>query len=133
LYDIDFPDQAVKMSFKMLQKIIKRWQAERIAGRSPLEDGLGFTIRFAYPDDEDALRHLAALDSQPVPPGPLLVAEVAGEVWAAVSLAGEPRSIADPFHHTAELIALLRDRADRLTREGRNHAAQQPAMTAAYS
>jgi len=120
----------------MLQKVInfsKRRARDPGASRSPLDDGLGFTIRFAYPDDDSALRALAALDSQPVPAGPLLVAEVAGQLWAAVSLTGEPRAIADPFHHTAELVALLRERTDRLAREGRHHAAQQPAVTMAYS
>ena len=47
--------------------------------------------------------------------GPALVAEVGGELWAAVSLGGEPRAIADPFRPTAELVALLRERAKRLT------------------
>lgn len=117
----------------MLQALIKRWHTDRTASRSPLDDGLGFTIRFAYPDDDMALRRLAALDSQQMPCGPLLVAEVAGELWAAVSLAGEPRAIGDPFHHTAELVVLLRDRADRLTRVERHHAAEQPAAKVAYS
>lgn len=121
------------MSLNMVQRLIKWWKTDRTATRSPLDDGLGFTIRFAYPDDHDALRRLAALDSQQIPAGPLLVAEVAGELWAAVSLAAEPRAIADPFHHTAELVAVLHERAGRLTRQGRHHAAQQPAATVAYS
>ncbi len=117
----------------MLQGLIKRWHTDRTARRSPLDDGLGFTVRFAYPDDDIALRRLAALDSQQIPPGPLLVVEVTGELWAAVSLADEPRAIGDPFHHTAELIVLLRDRAERLGRVGRHHAAEQPTATVAYS
>jgi hypothetical protein len=132
LYDIDFADQVIRMYCKMLQKLINWWKTGRSASRSPLDDGLGFTIRFASPDDDDALRHLAALDSQQLPAGPLLVAEVAGELWAAVSFAGEHRVIADPFHHTADLAALLRDRADRLTRDGRNHGGHQPAVKVAY-
>ena len=99
----------------MLQQLIK-WRNGGSAAprRTPLDEGLGFTVRFAYPDDEAALRRLAALDSQPLPSGPLLVAEVAGELWAAVTIGGEPRAIADPFHHTAALVTLLRDRAARL-------------------
>lgn len=103
----------------MLQRLTKRSQIDAFAKRSPLDEGLGFTIRFAYPDDDDAVRRLAALDSQPIPPRPLLVAEVAGELWAAVSLTAEARAIADPFHHTAELVGLLRERADHLTRRVR--------------
>ena len=76
----------------MLQRIIKRRNSHRSAVRSPLDEGLGITIRFAYPDDDAALRRLAALDSQLLPPGPLLVAEVAGELWAAVSVTGAPRA-----------------------------------------
>lgn len=122
------------MSFKMLQGLINRWSANRATSScSPLDEGLGFTIRFAYPDDDAALRHLAALDSQTVPPGALLVAEVADELWAAICLTGEPTAIADPFRHTAELVALLRDRAKRLKHPvRRHHAESQPAPTVAY-
>lgn len=84
------------------------------AGRSPLDDGLGITIRYAYPDDETALTRLAALDSKPLPDRPLLVAEVAGELWAAVGLTADREAVADPFRATAELVGLLRERAQRL-------------------
>jgi hypothetical protein len=117
------------MYCKMLQ-VLNKWRTRQSAGkRSPLDDGLGFTIRFAYPDDDLALRQLAALDSQELPAGPLLVAEVAGEIWAAVSLRGEPRAIADPFQHTADLVGLLRERANRLTRPRSQPTARQPAVT----
>ncbi len=66
------------------------------------------TIRPGYAGDERALIRLAALDSAPgVPPGPLLVAEVDGELSAALSLSDDT-SIADPFRPTAEIVALLR-------------------------
>jgi hypothetical protein len=116
LYDIDTADQVSSMYLNMLDRIIKPRNSHRPAARSPLDQGLGITIRFAYPDDASALRRLAGLDSQPVPPGPLLVAEVAGELWAAVSATPAGATIADPFRHTAELVALLHERADRLTR-----------------
>lgn len=112
----------------MLQRLIKRSQLDSFARRSPLDEGLGFTIRFAYPDDDAALRRLAALDSQPIPAHPLLVAEVAGELWAAVTLTGTPQAIADPFRHTAELVGLLRERADHLTR--RTRRSPEPHTTA---
>ncbi|HWE09088.1 MAG TPA: hypothetical protein VG325_07025 [Solirubrobacteraceae bacterium] len=132
MYDIDLANFVAKMYFRMLQRLINRWPADRTVSRSPLDDGLGFTIRFAYPDDAAALKHLAALDSQPIPAGPLVVAEVAGELWAAVSLTGEPQAIADPFHHTAELVSLLQARASRLTRQGRHRIAPHPPATPAY-
>ena len=66
------------------------------------------TIRPAYGDDERALRRLAALDSAPqVPPAPLLIAEVDDELRAAMSLQ-DGSVIADPFHPTLDLVALLR-------------------------
>jgi hypothetical protein len=116
LYDIDIADLMSSMYLKMLHELIKRRNSHRSAARSPLDEGLGITIRFAYPDDAAALGRLAILDSQPLPPGPLLVAEVAGELWAAVSATAEPRTIADPFRHTAELVAVLHERVERLTR-----------------
>jgi hypothetical protein len=73
-----------------------------------------FTIRMAYPDDRAAVHRLATLDARPVPPGPVLVAEVDGELWAAVPLDGG-EAIADPFHPSGPLVALLRARVAQLT------------------
>jgi hypothetical protein len=67
------------------------------------------TIRPAFPEDAAAVARLAALDSAAAPPGDLLVAEVDGELRAAVGQDGA--AIGDPFRRTAELIALLRIRA----------------------
>jgi hypothetical protein len=68
-------------------------------------------LRPAYADDEPSLQRLAALDSAPAAPGfPLLVAEVHGELKAAVSLS-DGSAIADPFYPSAELVALLRAHA----------------------
>lgn len=64
------------------------------------------SIRAAYPDDDAALRRLAGLDSARVPGAPLVVAEVGGELLAALSLR-DGRVIADPFHPTARLVVLL--------------------------
>ena len=71
------------------------------------------TLRFAFPDDQPALWRLAALDSADVPAEPVLIAEVNGEARAALSLA-DGSVIADPFHRTVELVALLRARATQL-------------------
>ncbi len=68
------------------------------------------TVRPAYADDAPAIIRLAALDSAAVPPAPLLVAEVEGELRAALSLA-DGRSVADPFQPTALLVQLLRTQA----------------------
>ncbi|HUE27792.1 MAG TPA: hypothetical protein VMP89_13535 [Solirubrobacteraceae bacterium] len=76
------------------------------------------TIRPAYPDDEAAIRRLAALDSAAVPPAPFLLAEVDGEILAAASL-GSGRVVADPFHPTLQLVAMLRAYAAGGAPEGR--------------
>ncbi len=70
-------------------------------------------LRKATPDDAVALAHLAALDSVRVPSGPMLLAEVNDELWAALSLS-DATVIADPFHPTDEVIAVLQDRAAAL-------------------
>ena len=65
------------------------------------------SIRAATSDDSRALRRLAALDSAPVPAGPVLIAEVDGRAEAALAI--EDRTVvADPFEPTAELVDLLR-------------------------
>src|SRR4051794_39250644 len=74
------------------------------------------TIRHATPADAGALARLAALDSKPVPAGGLLVAEVGGELWAAVSLS-RAQDIADPFRPSGELVFLLHQRAAQVRRE----------------
>jgi hypothetical protein len=68
------------------------------------------TIRPGYADDHLALVRLAALDSAAVPAEPLLVAELDGELSAALSLR-DGTSIADPFRPTADIVALLRAHA----------------------
>jgi hypothetical protein len=74
------------------------------------------TIRPAYGDDQPAIVRLAALDSAPVPGGPLLLAEVEGELWAAMTLA-DGAVIADPFHPTQALVGLLRHHAQTARHE----------------
>jgi hypothetical protein len=53
---------------------------------------------------------LASLNTAPVPDGPLLLAEVDGELRAALALA-DGSAIADPFHPTLGLLELLRTHA----------------------
>jgi hypothetical protein len=72
------------------------------------------TIRMAVSADAEALGRLAQLDSAPPPASvPMLVAEVGGELRAALPLGGGP-AIADPFRRTAEIVAILADRARQL-------------------
>ncbi len=72
------------------------------------------TIRTVGSADAGALRRLAQRDSARQPePVAMLVAEVGGELRAALPLDGG-RAIADPFHPTAELVAMLAGRARQL-------------------
>jgi hypothetical protein len=71
------------------------------------------SVRHSRVSDELSLERLAALEGQQLAPGGHLVAEVNGEVVAALPLTGgEP--IADPFRPTAHLLPLLRRRAAQL-------------------
>ena len=66
------------------------------------------TIRPAAADRE--VQRLAVLDSQPDLVGPVVVAEVGDEPWAAVEISSG-RTVADPFRPSAEVAALARARA----------------------
>jgi hypothetical protein len=72
-------------------------------------------IRPARTDDGYALSRLAALDSSSAPAGRVLVAEVDGELVAALPIDGG-RTIADPFRSTAALVDLLELRAAQIAR-----------------
>jgi hypothetical protein len=71
------------------------------------------TVRHAAPADGEGIRRLAALDSKHTPDGPVLVAEVDGELVAAVPFGGGA-VIADPFKPTADLVNLLELRATQV-------------------
>ena len=72
--------------------------------------GADVTLRYARPDDADALAVLAELDTSRAPRGDLLVAEADGELWAAVSL-DDGHAIANPFRPSGELTFRLIERA----------------------
>jgi hypothetical protein len=64
------------------------------------------TIRHSTPNDEDAIRRLAALDDRPAPRGDSVLAFVSGDLRVARSL-DRSRTVADPFHHTDEVVQLV--------------------------
>lgn len=74
------------------------------------------TLRFATADDADRLRRLAELDSARTPSGRVLIAEVDGTLRAALPLDGGA-PIASPFRRSADLVALLRMRAEQMSEE----------------
>jgi len=74
---------------------------------------MNITVRYSAASDLSELARLAALDSASPPRGPALVAEADSRMLAALPL-GSGRPIADPFEPTAEIVELLRLRADQL-------------------
>jgi hypothetical protein len=88
------------------------------------------TIRPAHADDHEALYRLSVIDSAPgVPAGPLLLAEINGELRAALSLT-DGSAIADPFFPTADIVELLRVHATAMQPWGgrRRSRARQPRL-----
>ena len=78
-------------------------------------------LRADRPTDEQALRRLAALDSVRPIKGRAILAEVDGRPVAAIGL-DDGKVVADPFEHTADVVELLRVRADRFEHKaGRRH------------
>jgi hypothetical protein len=71
------------------------------------------TIRPAVEADAAVLCRLAELDSAALPRGRLIVAEVDGEIRAAVPVDGGD-GVADPFFRCTELTELLRLRSRQL-------------------
>jgi hypothetical protein len=95
------------------------WPRRRRRPATPAAIGLelAVTIRYAFPDDERALVRLATLDSREAPSAPVLLAEVDGELWAALSLT-DGAVVADPFRRTTALVELLGARANQLRAGG---------------
>lgn len=97
-----------------------RAELRRAAERSQRSAGLGkrpvpgVEIRHARADDADGVWRLAALDEAPPLVGPVLLASADGQPVAALSLA-DRRVAADPFVATAQIVSLLRARAEQVT------------------
>lgn len=105
-------------SKEMAQQHIGDLRREARAKRVPdgydeLGEDDGLTVRAATRRDDDAVRLLAALDGRQLPTGPVLVAQVRGEVLAALPLDGSG-AFADPFRRTSQLVELLELRARQL-------------------
>jgi hypothetical protein len=90
-------------------------------------------VRRARASDAARIRTLAYLDDRRLSDGPFLVAEIAGEAIAAMSMSSG-QIVADPFRRTRDAEDLLRLRAGQLAeREARvaitrdRSAALQPA------
>ncbi len=76
-------------------------------------DPMNITIRRSRPEDARALGRLAQLDETLTDEGPYLVAEVGGEMWAALPVPGGP-GFADPFRRSAPALGMLELRRAQL-------------------
>src|SRR3954470_23857280 len=70
-------------------------------------------VRRAVPRDDARIRVLAGAGGRPPPRGPFIVAELGGEIVAAMSLKTRT-AVADPFRRTAAAGDLLRRRAEQI-------------------
>jgi hypothetical protein len=86
--------------------------------RRPITDLADVALRLCRVSDDGAISRLAALEERPEPHGRFVVAEVDGEIVAALPLAGGA-PLRDPFARTAHLIRLLEMRAAQLMQDER--------------
>jgi hypothetical protein len=91
------------------------YRAAREAAPVPAATSERLVLRRSGSQDAAALTRLAQLDGAPRPVGAVLVAELDGEIVAAVPFDGG-RAIADPFRPTAELVELLHTRTRLLAK-----------------
>jgi hypothetical protein len=98
-----------------------RREAARAGGPSRAKAAVEgrLTVRRFQERDIDAIWRLAQLDSRELPTGAVLLAELGGELVAALPLDGGP-ALADPFRPTASIVEILRLRASQLRAETRS-------------
>jgi hypothetical protein len=101
----------------------------KLPTRRELSDTRSVAIRLAKPSDAIAVARLAALDSSRSPRGTVLLAEVDGELWAALGL-DDGHAIADPFRPSRAAVALLRARAEHVRGERQGLGALRPRLAA---
>jgi hypothetical protein len=97
------------------------------AERAPHGGGRRLIIRWATPDDADALGRLAQLDSSRPPRGVVLLADVGDELWAAISL-DDGHLVADPLRLSGEVAFDLAQRAQQLKRAERGRMGRLPRV-----
>jgi hypothetical protein len=87
------------------------------SARAPhVAGGAVISIHLVESDESADLERLAQLSESPSPSGRALVAEVDGELWAALQLT-TGKMLVDPFRPSSELQQLLSLRAAQLRRD----------------
>jgi len=119
------PDFRMEMIHAEQQRIGQALNRSRLLERpatrpQPAEESVA--LRLCSVHDDDALERLALLEGRAVPRGRFVLAEVEGEVVAALPLSGGD-ALTDPFRPTAHLLPLLRLRAGQIEAQPRRIAA----------
>jgi hypothetical protein len=104
---------AVRSHAYDLHRQARRRRAGHVPAIEDTQSHLPITIRSARSVDALAVARLAALDAGPVPAEPVLVAEVAGQIRAAMSVMSGG-FISDPFTDVRGMRLLLATRAAQL-------------------
>jgi hypothetical protein len=117
---MNHPDDAALFARARVQELERFRPALPVARPTgSTEPSAPILIRRSEIIDRPALTRLAALDSGRIlPEGQFLLAEVAGEIVAAVSIDTYEPGLADPFRPTENVLRLLELRARRLRRSG---------------
>jgi hypothetical protein len=97
----------------MFSRFFRHRSSKRVNARRAPGPSARLTLRPATGEDDEALARLAALYDRPLPSGPLLLAEVDGELQAALTLTGG-QELMQPYLPTAALVELLALRAKQL-------------------
>jgi hypothetical protein len=93
--------------FSLMSRRSNRSTSSRLGGYDSV------AVRVARPEDDAAIRRIAALDGKKAPAGRVLVAEADREVIAALGIEGG-HAVADPFRWTSDVVALMEMRAEQL-------------------
>jgi hypothetical protein len=97
----------------MFSRLFRRRSSKRVNAHRAPGPSARLMLRPATGEDDEALARLAALYDRPLPDGPLLLAEVDGQLQAALTLTGG-QELMQPYLPTAALVELLALRAKHL-------------------
>jgi hypothetical protein len=124
------PDFRMDLIHEREHALDQALQRARLLDEQPAEPSQeAVVLRLCNVHDDEALERLAVFEGRPSPRGRYVLAEVDGEVVAALPLAGgEPLS--DPFRPTAHLLPLLRLRASQLEAQPRPRIEAAKAIAA---
>jgi hypothetical protein len=109
----EFSQMAIHQNQRDLDRRVQGAYLEHTLPELHTEPSEAVALRLCRVADDPTLERLAILEGRPAPAGRFVVAEVGGEVVAAVSL-NSGSVLADPFRATAHLVPLLELRASQL-------------------